>query len=187
MTRNLTALALAVLAMLSAVKTPAQAQAQERLRPGDTIRVTTETGKPLTGVLHALSDDSVTLRFGDLLHGRSRAEVVKFERKSGRAASGRTLLYAMGAAAAAGGLIGAITYEPCDEVGFMACFMDPESTGQAFVYGAAAGGVVVGVPLGVVLIPFIKYDRWERVGGRATTRRAAVGFTFSARFPIQSL
>jgi len=57
----------------------------------------------------------------------------------------RGLGIGLGIGAAGGGLIGALSYTPCNEDGFMDCFMHPESRGDAILLGAVIGGGLGGI------------------------------------------
>ena len=43
--------------------------------------------------------------------------------------------------AGGGAVLGAATYTPCNEVGFMSCFLAPASRGQSALLGATLGAV----------------------------------------------
>ena len=44
-------------------------------------------------------------------------------------------------------MIYALTWSPCTETGWFACFAHPDSRGEAFGWGFA-GGAIIGLPLG---------------------------------------
>ena len=53
-------------------------------------------------------------------------------------------------------------WSPCTDTGFMACFMHPDSRGDAFVMGAMFG-TAIGLPLGLVAGLISKHDVWQPV------------------------
>jgi hypothetical protein len=73
---------------------------------------------------------------------------------------GKNFLTTVVIGAGAAGAIWAIVWSPCEDVGFMACFLEPESRGEAFVMGSIIGGAVA-VPVGLILGLTLQYDRWE--------------------------
>ena len=77
--------------------------------------------------------------------------------------------------AAGFGILGAMAWEPCDEVGFMACFMVPESRSEGFAWGAA-GGFILGLPIGLIA-GLTKHEIWrdESVQGLKASIQAAPG------------
>jgi hypothetical protein len=60
---------------------------------------------------------------------------------------------------AIGGIVGAATYKPCNQTGFLACVMLPKSTGESAAWGGAAGGAL-GLVVGTLVGAFIVTDRW---------------------------
>ena len=77
--------------------------------------------------------------------------------------------------AAGFGIIGALAWEPCDQTGFMACFMVPESRSEGFAWGAA-GGFILGLPIGLIA-GLKKHEIWrdESVPGLRASIQAAPG------------
>ncbi len=133
---------------------------------GSRVRVSgAGRGAPVVGAVTAVRGDTlevqpdgggaaVTMRVGgtDLLE-RSQG-------RTGHALAGAGIGLAAGSLV--GGLIGAATYTPCTETGFLACMFQPSSRGGAAALGAtvgALGGVVVGVLIGAGT----RTERWERV------------------------
>lgn len=126
---------------------------------GQTVRITIQDGFRREGVLRAITSDSLTIEIGKGAWPRTYAlaDLRRIEEKTGTFLSARTFLVTVGVTAVVGGLLGTIAYQPCHDQGFMACFMAPESRGEAIAWGAIAGGVV-GLPLGLALMSTV---RWE--------------------------
>jgi len=60
-----------------------------------------------------------------------------------------------------GGLLSALVWKPCKNTGFMSCFMEPGSRGDAFALGLVVG-TVVAIPVGI-LWGLKKKAVWEEV------------------------
>ena len=156
----------AALLALGAIGLPASAAAQADVAHGTRVRVRHVSGRPMVGTLMVISSDSVrlrTLEVGDVT--LPAGDVIALERSLGRKRRfwrnfGLTAL----GVAASGGILGAVTYEPCESTGFMSCFMAPASHGEAFLYGAAFGSVI-GVPVGAIVGYAVMNERWAPVAG----------------------
>ncbi len=82
------------------------------------------------------------------------------ERSAGRHRRfGRALLLSMGSAALIGGIVEAAAFEPCTGE----CWFQPRTAAGAFVEGAVASGIVIGIPVGTVWGLVARPERWERV------------------------
>lgn len=89
--------------------------------------------------------------------------VTNFKRSSGlKSSAGTGALIGLLAGGAVGAVVGVATYEECHAVGFMACFMSPNSAGEQAVLGGLAG-LLFGGGLGALIGAFVKTDRWEEV------------------------
>jgi len=89
--------------------------------------------------------------------------VTNFKRSSGlKSNAGQGALLGLLAGGVVGAVVGAATYEKCQAVGFMACFMSPNSAGEQAVLGGLAG-VLLGAGLGAIVGANVKTDRWEEV------------------------
>lgn len=77
----------------------------------------------------------------------------------------------LGVGALAGGLMGYFAYEECDEEGFMACFMVPDSRMESAAFGGAVLGAV-GLIGGAIVGAFHTTDRWE---GASLPARVSIG------------
>ena len=143
---------------------PVSVAGQVPLTPGDTVRVHSKARAPATGIFQSASPDGLrllTLHTGYEMVYRAD-EVDKLERSVGRHRNfGRNFGLSVGIAALVGGGLGALTWAPCTDTGFMACFMHPSSRGEAFAWGATAGAVI-GVPIGL-LAGLTKSQRWTTV------------------------
>jgi hypothetical protein len=135
-------------------------------------------GQTIVGELEATSNETISVADP---HGpgswRIPAESVQRvevslgqERRMGRSVFQWTVGLAAGL-----GIIGALAWEPCDQTGFMACFMVPESRSEGFAWGAA-GGFILGLPIGL-LAGLKKHEIWreEPVQGFRASIQAAPG------------
>lgn len=179
MPRTLLAFAMAGLGSLFA--TGLSGQVPEPLAPGQAVRITDGTGHHRTGVILSISSDSQAIEIKDRL-GRwtyDVADVSTIEEKTGTYTSARTILVTMGVTVLAGALIGAATYKPCQP----RCYIGPESSLEASLWGAAEGAFFVGIPLGTVLWPIIRYSQWEMVATPSSHPRVGLGLTFKVPMP----
>jgi hypothetical protein len=166
---------LLVTAIAWALVAPSFGSAQGGPNVGDRIRVEQADGTVLVGTVEGISPDALVL--GSSTTGSrtlSFGMIESIERSLGEQRRfGRNLAITMGIAAGAGGLISAVSWSPCRDTGFMACFLHPESRGQAFTWGFVAGGVI-GLPVGVIVGLAAKDERWERIA-RPAVGRVAIG------------
>ena len=156
-----------LLLVLFSFPDPLASQSGGAIQPGSRVRVTvtpgsqayhtvagtlTSSGETLTGRWD--SEDSGTL----LLHDQGGAgiwhipveSVQRLEVSQGRTREwGKTTAKWVGVAAGAAGLVSAVAWTPCEETGFMACFLAPRSRGEAFAWGAGAGAII-GLPIGLI-------------------------------------
>ena len=166
------------------------ALAQQHALDGARVRVLQKQHVAVTGLLRSISADSISvvdsagkehvLPRQDAALERSLGKHTKFWKHMG---------LTMGIAAGVGGLISAASWSECNDTGFLACFLEPESRSEAFAWGVAAGAVV-GVPVGALLGAVVKVERWERVpvagpldgaGVWKDTRRFAISVALPAR------
>ena len=179
---------LAALLALGTVGIPTPASSQADVPHGTRVRVRHAGGRPMVGTLLVISGDSVrvrTVEAGDV--ALPAGSVIALDRSLGR---GRRFwrnfgLTAMGIAAS-GGILGAVTYEPCESTGFLSCLMAPDSHGDAFLYGAAFGSVI-GIPVGALVGYAVESERWAPVEGFGDTkRRVSVRPIFGRRIGISA-
>ena len=159
---------------------PATSHAQSVLSPGDRIRVREGEGATVIGVVSAISAQEVRLATRDRSgHVVSRDQIESLERSIGTERRfARNLFISVGATAAIGGVLGAVTWQPCRQTGFLACFLHPESRGEAATWGIAAGALV-GVPIGIIVGLAARHEVWESLsvqgpGGSAVSVRPVV-------------
>ena len=135
-----------------------------QLVPGARVRVTQAGAKPRTGIVVAQTADTLRVRWPDFSSPDALpvASISRLEVSTGRH---RRVLKGMGYGAAAGiavgGIIGAVSYEPCDSTEFLGCLLAPESRTQS----AAWGGMVIGT-LGLVvgtLAGIPSREGWQQV------------------------
>ncbi|MDH3204968.1 MAG: hypothetical protein OEO79_00065 [Gemmatimonadota bacterium] len=150
-----------LLTLLGAVL-PAASHAQTVLSPGDRIRFREAEGAVVIGVVSAISAEEVRLATQDRSgHVVSRDQIESLERSLGTERRfARNLFISVGAGAAIGGVMGAVTWKPCRETGFLACFLHPASRGEAAQWGTAAGALI-GVPIGVIVGLATRHEVWE--------------------------
>lgn len=140
------------------------------------IRITTGGGPRLVGTLASVSSD--TLRFTStdgVMHALPLHAVVRVEESLGRQRRfWKHLALTVAGSGLVAGVLTAATYEPCEPQGFMDCFMAPESQAQAFALGAL-GGMVIGVPVGIVVGAAARPERWARMEiGPSGLRRVSI-------------
>lgn len=151
-------------ALLLGVALPEPGTAQ--LQPADRIRILTVRGISVTGVVTALSPDSIAVRVGiDEPHWIRRGEIAYLERSDKRYRKfARNLAVTTLSGTAIGGMIGALTWTKCVSNQLFGCLMHPESRSGAFVFGGVLAGAL-SVPAGVLMGLAIKYDHWVPVRG----------------------
>ncbi|MEJ2216442.1 MAG: hypothetical protein P8099_07485 [Gemmatimonadota bacterium] len=177
MSRTVLVFAMAGLGSLFA--TGLHGQVPTRLTPGQTVRITDETGRHRTGEILSISTDHGTIEIKDRL-GRwtyDLDDLSTIEEKAGSYTSARTILITMGVTALAGGLLGTIAGVSCDGE-----FLCPGPAGG--LAAGVLGGAALGLPFGLVLWPIIRYSRWERVGKPESHPRLGLGL--SVKIPLPS-
>jgi hypothetical protein len=152
-------LLMAALALATAL--PALGGAQLPVQPADRVRILYRDGSSLTGVVTTHSGDSLEVRSSGDRRWVRQADVAYLERSARRHRRfGRNFAATVGSVAGVTGMISAITWKKCVSNQFLGCLLEPETRGDAFVWGAMLGGVL-SVPVGVVLGLAIQYDEWE--------------------------
>ena len=152
-------------------------QARLSIFPGDRVRVTVHPGKaaahgadgvminsgdPIVGHWEGSADGTILLRdeggsgsWQILEESVQRIEMsLGHERRMGQSVFKWTVGLAAGF-----GILGAASWHPCTETGFMACFMSPQSRSEQFAL-AALGGAVLGIPVGF-LAGLRKHEIWS--------------------------
>jgi len=130
---------------------------------GDRVRLQSPDSVVLVGVISAVTPESIVFRENgtDLEVVIPLAEAAGLERSLGRRRSfGKYFWGTVGLSAAVGGLGYGLSWSPCTETGFLACFLEPDSRTEAFGWGLA-GGTLVGVPLGVIIGLGVRSEEWE--------------------------
>jgi hypothetical protein len=93
----------------------------------------------------------------------ARGIVQTFEVSSGRHHHVlRAVAWGLGSGIGVGAVAGAASYSPCHETGFLACFLEPRSRGEAAVWGAAVGAAL-GTASGLVIGALYRSDDWQQV------------------------
>lgn len=156
--------------VLAAVTLPLVAAAQSPASVGERIRIRQTDGTSVVGTVVAASPLEMRIvgEGGELVVPTGNIRSLERSRGEGRSFA-KNFFLAMGVTALVGGAIGGATYEPCDDTGFLACFLAPESRTDAVGFGLAAGAVV-GIPIGILVGLGERGERWEGVplpGGQA--------------------
>jgi hypothetical protein len=140
---------------------------------GDRVRITRRGfPAPLVGAMVSATADSISFVPVPYILGAprlqdtvtiARTDVQAFEVSDGRRRhrlGGLAWGFAIGAAG--GAIVGALTYEPCNETGFLACYLKPANQEQsAFVGGAV--GAVLGSAAGLIVGALYETEHWQRV------------------------
>jgi len=176
--------------LLLALTLPSEIVAQVPLAAGDEIRVKDRRGLEHEGVFVSSTPDEIRLMTRSGAYAVPEAEIATVERSLGqRRRFGRNFALTVGLAAGAGAVLGAATWQPCNDTGFMACFLHPESRTDAFAWGLAGGGLL-GVPIGIIVGLAVKSERWESIpmpasqGLALSLRRSSRGLDFVASIPV---
>ncbi len=142
---------------------PFDGSAQAVPSPGDRIRIKQVDGTVLTGRLLTLSPETIQLSVGsDDVAEVSVARIEVLETSLGRQRNfGKYFGLTVAVASLVGGTIYALTWSPCNETGFLACFLEPTSRVEAFGWGFA-GGAIIGLPLGLIIGSKVREERWNR-------------------------
>lgn len=175
MSRLLTALIVVLLARPN-VLTGQAVMPEGAVGPGARVRITQAGQKPRIAVVVARSADTLVVRWPNYTNSVALplAEISRLDLSTGRH---RKILKgaAVGtlSAGAAGAIIGAISYQPCETTEFLGCFMAPTSASESAVVGGVLGGTL-GLIVGT-LIGLPKRDDWHQVSLDAS--RVAVAVT----------
>ncbi len=150
------------LSLLCAMAQSAAAQTEPRVAEGARVRVVIpaadgQSQRRVTGTLVRLTGDTVVMMPGGVvaLNEGRRLERLVWSRDQG----GKGAVIGAVIGAFTGAVIGAVTWEPCTETGWFACFMYPSQELQA-AGGAilgAAGGALVGSMIGRL----IRTETWR--------------------------
>lgn len=139
---------------------PARGAAQSSPSPGDRVRITRTNGTIVTGILGDATAEEVSLFAEGGEQVVARSEIGEMERSLGRHRRfGRNFGITMLSSSMGMGAIFALTWSPCTETGFLACFLVPTSRSEAFTWGLA-GGALIGISVGVIVGLAVKHERW---------------------------
>ena len=175
MSRLLTALIVVLLARPD-VLTGQAAMPEGAVGPGARVRITQAGQKPRIAVVVARSADTLVVRWPEYTNPVALpfAEISRLDLSTGRH---RKVLKgaAIGtlSAGAAGAILGAATYTPCESTEFLGCLMAPTSASESAAIGGVLGGAL-GLIVGT-LVGLPKRDDWHRVSLDAS--RVAVAVT----------
>ena len=153
-----------VFLMTLVVVLPSDGSSQAVPSLGHRIRIKQVDGTVLTGRLALpLSPETIQLWIGsDDLAEIPLARIEVLETSLGRQRNfGKYFGLTVAVVSLVGGTIYALTWSPCTETGWFACFVKPDSRGEAFGWGLA-GGAIIGVPLGLIIGSVVREERWNR-------------------------
>ena len=171
------------LSVIFALAQSAAAQTEPPLANGARVRVVIpaadgQSQRYVTGTLVRLTGDTVVIRPGGVValnDGRRLEQFVGTRHHSG---SGAVLGAILGTFT--GFVIGAATWQPCTQTGFLSCLVHLSKGERQIIYGllGAAGGIAVGSVIGSL----IRTDAWRSVhtgGIRLTVAPAAAGISLA--------
>ena len=153
-----------VFLMTLVVVLPSDGSSQAVPSLGHRIRIKQVDGTVLTGRLALpLSPETIQLWIGsDDLAEIPLARIEVLETSLGQQRNfGKYFGLTVAAASLVGGTIYALTWSPCTETGWFACWFEPDSRGEAFGWGLA-GGAIIGLPLGLIIGSVVREERWNR-------------------------
>ena len=152
-----------VFLMTLVVVLPSDGSSQAVPSLGHRIRIKQVDGTVLTGRLAALYPETIQVWIGsDDLAEVPVARIEVLETSLGRQRNfGKYFGLTVAAASVVGATIYALTWSPCTETGLFACWFEPDSRGEAFGWGAA-GGAIIGLPLGLIIGSAVREERWTR-------------------------
>lgn len=156
-------------ALLALLVTATALSAQERRSPvpatGSRVRFTVRgLSSPVVGSFLSATADSIALvRASADTTTLARSAVNSFEVSSGvHHHVWRAIGWGAAGGVGAGAVLGAVTYSPCNETGFMACFMAPTNRAQSALLGAAIG-TVLGTVGGLLVGAVHRSEDWHHV------------------------
>ncbi len=150
---------------------PSDGSSQDMPSRGDRIRIRQMDGTVLTGTLAALSPETIQLSVGsDDVAEVPVARIEVLETSLGQRSNyPKYIGITVAVTSIVGAIIGA-SWEPCSGSGFC---IGPDSRGGGIALGAA-GGAIIGLPLGWIVGSMIREERWNPV---ALPAPAASGLT----------
>jgi len=148
-------------------------QAQEVPGDGDWVRVLLVSGQTVSGAVVSMAPGGLLLAMGDgSTSGVPGTRIRRIDRLAGERRYGaQGFLVTSILTGTAVGAAMAATWSPCTRTGWYSCMMEPSGRGDAFGMGFVAGGLVLGIPAGL-LVALVKTDHWEEAAlpqGRATS------------------
>ncbi len=160
-----------VFLMTLVVVLPSDVSSQAVPSLGHRIRIKQVDGTVLTGRLALpLSPETIQLWIGsDDLAEIPLARIEVLETSLGQQRNfGKYFGLTVAAVSVAAATIYALNWSPCNETGFLPCFLEPTSRGEAFGWGFV-GGAIIGLPLGLLIGSSAREERWNRVALPALT------------------
>lgn len=135
------------------------------VKPGDRVRIYAPniSEKPIIGTLMNITDEDIFIMSKNLSYYFLSASVEQFD-VSIQKKNNHLRGFLIGAVST-GGLLSlgmGITYRECVSRELFGCMMHPTSRGNAFLFGAVAGGLLGGLT-GFIIGSFTETDKWERV------------------------
>ena len=171
--------AVLILLACKAVVVAAQAPATAMPTPGMRVRVTLDGARePIVGSVVSARADSIAYV---PLHGAASdtAVVALRQLRALEVSSGprlhvlRSVGWGFAGGSVGGAVLGAATYSPCTETGFMSCFMAPESRSQSALLGGVIGALL-GTSGGLVVGLFHRSDDWQPLSTERVARLRVV-------------
>jgi hypothetical protein len=134
------------------------------LRPGARVRIATrDDTKPRVTTVVAQKGDTLLVRSPEFnILTLPLDEISQLEVSTGRHRNVvKGMVLGTGIGGTVGGLLGAVTYQPCESTEFMGCFLAPKDRQESAVVGGVVGGVL-GFVIGS-LAGLARHDDWKQV------------------------
>ena len=142
------------------VVTPVRGEAQIPAR-GATVRVATDSSR-VVGMIVVSTADSIRLalsRRSDTVSVAVAAIRELAVAEGTRRHTKQGFVYGALGGAVVGATVGYLSYSPCTDTGFLGCYLEPTSRGQATAVGAGIGAIL-GMGLGSLVGALVVTERW---------------------------
>lgn len=149
-------LGVVIAAMLVSARVEAQMPAQ-----GARVRVATSSSR-VVGVMTASASDSIRIALSQPSDTVSVAVAAIRElavAEGTRRHTKQGFVYGAIGGAVIGATVGYLSFSPCTDTGFLGCYLEPTSRGQATAVGAGIGAIL-GMGLGSLVGALVVTDRW---------------------------
>jgi hypothetical protein len=132
---------------------------------GTKVRIDTDTAR-VVGVITASSSDSIRIALTQRSAGTATVAIGSIRELAVASGKQRHVKQGLAYGALGGAVIGAVTgyatFAPCHDTGFLGCYLEPTSRGQATAVGAGLGAVL-GLAVGSIVGALTVTDRWTVV------------------------